>query len=268
MPNSLTFSSRGGRLATQATEAIETPQLTQTLISGDKVTVLGYEAPEHQVIGIQSAIALTIPAPSIACATPLKDGQVVTIVNMGTTNITFPANAFNTGSQPEILLPQQMIQLIWKMPFGWIPMDDDAATDQLPVTLWNGSNTIPANGRVLITEKGMVLQKGNLPAAPIARLQTSSFACGVKTIGGNYTITDEDYTIYLAGGTATVTLPNPTTCPGRELRFISELAAIPLIVTGGSQVRFGHQGVITSVAAGKGLTVQSLNGQWRKVAEC
>lgn len=255
-------------MASQSTEAIATPQLTQTLAQGDKVNVLGQESPEIQVIGVQASTALTIPAPSIACATSLTDGQCVTIVNLGSTNITFPENAFNTGSQPEMLLPKQMLQLIWKPPIGWIPMDDDSASDQLPVTLWKGSSTIPANGRVLLHDKGMVLRKGNLPAEPIARLQTTSIATAVKVTGAHYTITDEDHTVYLPGGAATFTLPNPAACPGRELRFISELATITLVVTGGSQVRFGHQGVITSVAAGKGLTVQSINNQWRKVAEC
>lgn len=268
MPNSLTFSSRGGKLASQAAEAVATPQLNQTLVSGDKINVLGYQSPEHQVIGVKATTALTLPSPSIACATPLKEGQCVTIVNMGSTNLTFPLNAFNTGSQPEVLSPQQMIQLIWKIPFGWIPLDDDAASDQLPLTLWNGSNTTPANGRVLIHEKGMVLAKGTLPTEPIARLQTSSIAMSMKTTGSNYTFTSEDHTVVLMGGSSTFTLPNPTTCPRRELRIISELAVIPLVVTGGSQVRTGQSSVITSVAAGKGLTIQSTGAQWRKVAEC
>ena len=265
MPNSLTFSSRGGKLAATA---VATPQLTQTLVSGDKITVLGHEFPEHQVVGVKSTTALTLPAPSITCATPLKEGQCVTIVNMGSMNITFPLNAFNTGSQPEVLSPKQMIQLIWKIPVGWIPMDDDAASDQLPLTLWNGANTMPANGRMLLHEKGMVLAKGALPLEPIARLQTSSIATKLRTTGSNYTFDTEDHTVVLMGGSSTFTLPNPTTCPGRELRIISEMAVIPLVVTGGSQVRTGQSAVITSVLAGKGLTIQSTGLQWRKVAEC
>ena len=180
--------------------------------------------------------------------------------------ITFPTGAFNPGSRAEVLDASTMIEIIFMNPIGWIPCDDDESKTQLPVTFWNGADNLPGNGRMLLHEKGLLLKNGNLTAAPVARLETSSFAPGAKIVGGSWTITHEEHTVFLGGGgAATFTLPNPALCPGRELRFASEIAVITLVVTGGSTVLLGQNTAVTTVPARGGLTIQSINGVWRKV---
>jgi hypothetical protein len=271
MPGSLTYSSKDGRIVSQTPEGFETPITTQTLLAGQTISAIGVDAdgkaPEEQIIAIQSNTAITLPIP-IFTAAVFKKGQMVQILNMGAYPITFPSTAFNPSSKAEVLECAEMLTVVFMPQVGWIPYDDDAESNKLPKLLWNGSDALPANGRVLFHEKGLVLKKGNLAAEPTSRLETSSFAPGAKVVGSSYTLTSEEHTVMLGGGSAgTFTLPLPTTCPGREYRLLSEMAVITLAVTGGSKVTTGQNTQITTIAAGKGLTVQSMNGTWRKVGE-
>ena len=269
MAGSLTYSSKGGAVSA-ISPGFETPYLAQTLTTGQKISILGTDpdgkAPETQGISIQSTTALTLPAIAFTGSTPFKKGQRVTIFNVGAQPITFPTGAFNPGSRAEVLDASTMIEIIFMNPIGWIPCDDDESKTQLPVTFWNGADNFPGNARVLLHDKGVLLKKGNLAGEPVARLETSSFAVAAKTVGANWPIGYEEHTIVLGGGgAATFTLPNPALCPGREVRIVSENGVITLVVTGGSSVLVGQNTVITTVAARGGLTIQSINGVWRKV---
>jgi hypothetical protein len=269
MPGSLTYSSKGGAIVSQTPEGFETPITSQTLLTGQTIRAIGIDAdgvaPEEQIIAIQANTALTLPIP-IFTAAVFKKGQIVQLLNMGTSPITFPSGAFNPTSKSEVLECAEMLSLIFMPQVGWIPCDDDADSNKLPKQLWNGSDALPANGRILFHEKGVVLKKGNLPTEPTSRLETSSFAPGAKTVGSSIALTSEEHTVVLGGGSAgTFTLPVPTTCPGRMYRLISESARIDLLVSGGSKVLMNATTPILSIDPGKGLDVQSINGFWRKV---
>jgi hypothetical protein len=269
MPGSLTYSSRGGAIVSQIPHDFPTPLTTDALYTGKPIDLIGADpdgvAPENQIIGIESDIALTVPKPPFSPRV-FKQGQRVSILNVGIHPITFLAGSFNLSSKAEVLEPAEMISLIFMPLIGWIPCDDDGENSQLPKSYWSGSEALPANGRVRFTEKGLLLKKGNLAAEPTARLETSSLSTSAKVFGGNIALDTESHTAVLGGGnTAIFTLPNPTTCPGREYRLVSEINPISLVVTGGSKVTEGSTTQITTVAAGKGLTIQSINGLWRKV---
>jgi hypothetical protein len=271
MAGSLTYSSKGGRIVSQTPEGFETPITTQTLLAGQAIKAIGVDAdgkaPEEQIIAIESNAARTLPIPLFAPVI-FKKGQRIQILNMGAYPITFPATAFNPTSKAKVLECAESLSLVFMPQIGFIPCDDDAESNRLPKTLWNGSDALPANGRYLFHEKGLVLKKGDLPTAPTSRFETSSFAPGAKMVGSSYTLTSEEHTVMLGGGGAgTFTLPVPTTCPGREYRLVSEMAVITLVVSGGSKVLTGQSTQITTIAAGKGLTIQSINGTWRKVGE-
>ncbi len=271
MPGSLTYSSKGGAIVRQTPEGFETPITTQTLTAGQKITAIGVnadgKAPQEQIIAIQSSSAITLPLPLFSPAV-FKQGQTISILNMGIYPITFPATAFNATSKAEVLECAEMLTLIFMPQIGWIPCDDDGDSNKLPKSFWNGSDTLPANGRYLFHEKGLVLKRGNLPTEPTSRLETTSFAPGAKIVGSSYTLTAEEHTVMLGGGgPGTFTIPNPTTCPGREYRLLSEMAVITLVVSGGSRVTTGQNTQINTIAAGKGLVIHSMNGVWRKVGE-
>lgn len=271
MAGSLTYSSKGGAIVSQTPEGFETPIASQTLLPGQTIKAIGCDsdgkAPEEQIIAIQSNAALTLPVPIFSAAV-FKRGQTVQILNMGAYPILFPSGAFNPTSKAEVLECAEMLTITFMPQLGWIPYDDDAESNKLPKLLWNGSDALPANGRVLFHEKGLVLKKGNLPAEPTSRLETSSFAPGAKVFGANITLDSELHTVMLGGGNpATFTIPDPTTCPNREYRILSEMAIINLVIIGGSKVTTGQNTRITTIAAGKGLTIQSINGVWRKVGE-
>jgi hypothetical protein len=268
MAGSLTYSSKGGAIVSQTPEGFETPLVTQTLLAGQTISAIGVvdgKAPEEQIIAIESNAARTLPIPIFTPAI-FKKGQRLQLLNMGAYPITFPATAFNPTSKAEVLECAEMLSLVFISQIGWIPCDDDAESNRLPKTYWNGSDALPANGRFLLHEKGLVLKKGNLAAEPTSRLETSSFAPGAKTVGSSYALTSEEHTVVLGGGSAgTFTLPLPTSCPGREYRLISESARIDLLVLGGSKILMNATTQILSIDPGKGLDVQSINGVWRKV---
>lgn len=270
MPGSLTYSSKGGAIVSQIPEDFETPHISQQLLTGQQITVLATdpdgEAPTEQCISISSTAPLTLPQNPFTASSPWRKGQVVFILNVGSHSITFPIGSFNPGSRSETLESNQMIQIIFMPPIGWIPCDDDQFSNQLPLTLWSGPDNLPSNARVTFHDKGAVFKKGSHPSVPVALLQTTSFAPGGKVVGANYAIGDDDHTVMLGGAQpAQFTIPNPANYATRELRLVSEFAQINLVVTGGGSVRTGQSTLINSVPAGSALTIQALNGQWRKV---
>lgn len=271
MPGSITFSSKGGALVSEAPADLEIPQVQQTVAAGQRVAVIGVingQAPSEQVIAINSTSAVTLAAPAFNSQSPLKDGQRVTVVNAGTSAITIPLNGFNTGSQVEILEPKQMIEAVFKVPIGWIPCDDDAGV-KMPVMFAN--QDMVGDGpsqRTLITDKGLRCRNGYL-TPPIARIQTTSFAVKARRVGSGTTIDYEDHTVLLDDAQpGTFFIPDPKTCPDRVLRLGTTKSVLSFSVTGGSKVRAGNADLI-QVTPGSGVLIQSIGNSteatWYKV---
>jgi hypothetical protein len=271
MPGSITFSSKGGALVSAAPADLEIPQVQQTVTAGQRVAVIGVingHAPADQVIAINSTSAVTLGAPAFNSQAPVKDGQRVTLVNTGSFPITIPVNGFNAGSQPETLDAKQMIEAVFKVPIGWIPCDDDAGV-KMPLMLANGDMIADVQAqRTLITDKGLRCRNGNL-TPPIARMQTTSFAVKARKVGSGTTIDYEDHTVLLDDGQpGTFFLPDPKTCPDRELRLGTTKSVLSFSVTGGSKVRAGNADLL-QVTAGGGVLIQSIGSStdatWFKV---
>jgi hypothetical protein len=271
MPGSITFSSKGGALVSAAPADLEIPQIQQTVTSGQRVAVIGVingHAPAEQVIAINSTNSVTLAAPAFNSQAPLKDGQRVTLVNTGSFPITIPVNGFNTGSQPETLEAKQMVEAVFKVPIGWIPCDDDAGV-KMPLMLANQDLiTDGSSQRTLITDKGLRCRNGNL-TPPIARMQTTSFAVKARKVGAGTTIDYEDHTVLLDDTQpGTFVIPDPKTCPDRQLRLGTTKSVLSFSVTGGSKVRAGNADLL-QVTAGGGALIQSIGNStdatWYKV---
>jgi hypothetical protein len=271
MPGSITFSSKGGALVSAAPADLEIPQVQQTVTAGQRVAVIGVingHAPAEQVIAINSTSAVTLAAPAFNSQAPLKDGQRVTLVNMGSFPITIPLNGFNTGSQAETLESHQMIQAVFKVPIGWIPCDDDAGV-KMPLMLANlDAITDGPSQRMLVTDSGTRVKNGNL-TAPIARLQTTSFAAKSRRVGSGTNIGYEDFTVILDDGQpGTFILPDPKACVDRCLNLVALRSVISLSIVGGTKARAGNADYL-QIPAGGAAILQAVGdstfAQWFRV---
>lgn len=268
MAGSVIHSGGGGVVRTVSADISAIPPKEQYVNGQSQITVLGAKAdgnaPARQVIALRCNNPVTLPVQLIVSTTPFKDGQELVLLNSCPNAITFPPNAFNPGSNAEVLDARQMIQLIYRPAYGWLPMDDDQG-DRLPLGWYDGDPTWADNCKLKATALGLALAQKNAKD-PTSRLQTTSFAPAAKTVGASYVLTYEDHTVTLTGSTpGTFTLPNPTTCAGRIICLISEVPPITIAITGGGSVRVGGNGTISSIPGGGGLTVQAINGLWRKI---
>jgi hypothetical protein len=270
MAGSITYSSKGGSLVSTAPANLEIPQTAQSIAASQRIAVIGTvdgKAPMEQTIALTSVSAITLAAPSFSSQAPIKDGQRLTVVNVGAFPIVIPQNGFNTGSQPETLESRQMIQAIFKTPIGWVPCDDDG--DQMPV-MWanNGLKTDPASQRMYASEKGLRVRNGTL-TDPIARLQTTSLAVRSRKVGAGTTIGYEDFTVILDDGAPGVfALPDPKTCPDRLLNLIAIRSVIQLSIAGGTKARSGNADYL-QIPSGSVAMLQSVGdttfAQWYRV---
>jgi hypothetical protein len=259
MPGSITYSSKGGSLVSAAPADLEIPQLQQTLAAGQRIAVIGVvdgHAPAEQTIAITSTTPVTLGTPAFNSQAPIKDGQRATVVNVGAHPITIPANGFNTGSQQEVLAPRQMIEAIFKVPVGWIPMADEG--DRIPVMWANqGLTGDAASQRMYATDKGLRVRNGTL-TDPIARLQTTSMAMKSRRVGSGTNIDYEDFTVILDDSSpGAFALPAPTSCPDRLLNLVALRSVITLTVSGGSKVRAGNADYL-QIPSGQAAMLQSV----------
>jgi hypothetical protein len=269
MPGSTVFSGGGGMTQSAPTKLLAMPPAKQTVTATIGVSVSGVnaqgDAPFWQTIAISAAAATTLPSSAISSSTPFKTGQRLTLINEGIHPITIPENGFGSGYLAETIEPRHMVELFYNGS-GWVQLDDDAGADSLPKT-WR-SNPWPDGDRGTMTESGFRLRSSNSSTkAPVARMDVTSIALKSTTPGSPYVVGYEDYTVMGNGGTPVpVTLPDPLLFPNRILVLISEIAAMPITVTGGGGVRVGQSQILNSVPAAGGMTIQSINGSWRKIA--
>jgi hypothetical protein len=228
----------------------------------------GGDAPYWQTIAISATAPTTLPANSITGASPFRDGQRLTVLNAGAQPITIPANGLNPGSQVETIEPKQMIELMFKTPIGWLPLDDDAGF-KMPVMFANQDLIADgASQRMLVTDKGTRVRNGNL-TEPVARLQTTSFAARSRKVGAGTNITYEDFTVILDDTQpGTFILPDPKTCVDRCLNLVTLKSAIVLSIVGGTKARAGNADYL-QVPAGGAAMLQSVgdstSAQWFRV---
>lgn len=259
--------SGGGSLARPApSEMFASPPVTQGVNSTNGISVVGVdaqgEAPFWQTVALTTPYDVTLPVAAIVSTAAFKDGQRLTIVNTSAFAITIPANALYPGSLPEILDSKQMIELFYKTPHGWLPLDDDFFA--LPIVWTDGNPSDTSRQRMKATDKGLRLRNGNIND-PSARLHTTSTAAAGKRVGSNYTIGYEDSTVLLDDqNPGTFTLPNPTTCPDRILHLGTIKSVLSFTVTGGSKVRQGHSD-LSQIQPGSVAQLHSIQGVWYRI---
>lgn len=259
--------SGGGSLARPApSEMFATPPVTQGVNSSTGISVVGInaqgEAPFWQAVALTAPYDVTLPVAAFRSSSAFKDGQRLTVINASAAAITLPANALYTGSLPEILDSKQMIELFYKAPHGWLPLDDDFFA--LPIVWTDGNPADTGRQRMKATEKGLRLRNGNI-GDPSARLHTTSMAAAGKRVGADYTIGYEDFTVLLDDpNLGTFSLPNPTTCPDRILNLGSLKSILKFTVIGGSKVRQGNADLL-QIPAGSVAQLQAIQGVWYRI---
>ena len=130
----------------------------------------------------------------------------------------------------------------------------------------NGSSPIAlflVNG----SEVGQIDASGamGIGASPTSTLKTGgSFATNIRTITSSENAEANDHTIIAnaAGGAITVTLPAPSSCPGRIYAIKKSESSGNAVTVNGNGVNIDFAGTATLSAGGDGLTVQSDGTQY------
>lgn len=225
----------------------------------------GGDAPYWQSVAISATSSVILPTNAIVSGSPFRDGQRLTIINSGAHSITFPTGALNPGSQAETIEPKQCLELFFRAPIGWLPMDDDNGVS-MPLMLANQNDIAnPSAQRAFFSDKGLRLRNGTIPE-PVARLQTTSLAARGRRVGSGTNISYEDFTVILDDGQpGTFILPDPKTCPDRILNLVAMRSVINLSIMGGSKAKKGTADYLLIPAGGVAL-LQSIgdssNAHW------